>query len=234
MITLLTYPPAFGEFAASPFCVKAAWLLNLSGQAWQREDLQDPRKMPHQKLPAIRVDGNLIPDSDNMRTYLEARGADFEAGLSDLDKASARAFIRMAEEHMYFHIVLDRWANDAVWPIVRDTYFDMIPKLMRGFVTRRLRKQCLDGMRRQGLGRLTEAERMVRLEPDLAAISARLWHGPFLFGDTPTAADASVAAMLGQMRATPVKTRLQQRIAKDEMLSDYIDRCKVAMDQPRS
>lgn len=231
MITLLTFRPAFGQFAASPFCVKAAWLLNLSGQKWTREDHDDPRRMPHQKLPAIRVGGNLIPDSENLRGFLEDQGADFDPGLSELDKATSRAFIRMAEEHMYFHIVLDRWGNDAVWPIIRDTYFHMIPKPIRGFVTSRLRKQCLSGMQRQGLGRFTEEERMQRLEPDLKAIAARLWHGPFLFGDHPTAADASVAAMLGNMRATPVKTLLQQRIAQDPMLSDYIDRCEVAMGQ---
>lgn len=55
MITLITYAPAFGQVAASPFCVKAIWLLNMSGQKWQREDSMDPRRMPKQKLPVIRV-----------------------------------------------------------------------------------------------------------------------------------------------------------------------------------
>lgn len=232
MITLITYPASFGESAASPFCVKAIWLLNMSGQVWEREDTADPRKMPKQKLPAIRVEGRIIPDSDNIRTYLEEQGADFDAGLSDMEKATSRAFIRMAEEHMYFHIVMDRWGNDDVWPTIRDEYFKMIPKLLRGFVTGGLRKTLMKGMNAQGLGRLSPQERMERLEPDLKAITTRLWHGPFLFGDKPTAADTSVASMLANMRATPGKTLLKTRIAEDEILCRYLDRCADAMGRP--
>lgn len=229
MIKLLTYPSIFGQFSGSPFCVKAAWLLNLSGQAWQREDMADPRKMPHGKLPAIRWDGKLIHDSDSIRVALEQAGADFEADLSDLDKANARAFIRMAEEHMYFHLLIDRWLNQAVWPYVRDGYFSMIPRPLRGLVTGRIRKGVRAGMMQQGLARLTEDERMARIEPDLTAIAVRLAHMPFLFAEHPTAADASVGAMLSAMRATPVPTRLQKRVVEDSALNAYADRCEAAM-----
>jgi glutathione S-transferase len=229
MITLITFAPSFGQPAASPFCVKAIWLLNMSSQTWQREDIVDPRKMPKQKLPAIRVGGDIIPDSDNIRSYLEAQGADFDAGLSDMEKATSRAFIRMAEEHMYFHVVMDRWGDDTVWPIVRDTYFEQIPKLLRGVITNGLRKSLMKGTHAQGLGRLTPEERVARVEPDLQAITTRLWHGQFLFGDKPTAADASVASMLQNMRATPGKTLLKMRVAEDEILCRYIDRAGDAM-----
>lgn len=232
MITLITFVPAFGTPAASPFCIKAIWLLNLSGQHWHREDTADPRKMPKQKLPVIRVAGRLIADSDNIRTYLENNGATFDAGLSDMEKATSRAFIRMAEDHMYFHIVMDRWCNDTTWPVIRDTYFSSIPKLLRGVITNKLRKKVQRGMQVQGLGRLDETERMARLEPDLQAITARLWQGAFLFGDHPTAADASVAAMLATMRTTPGETRLKSRITQDQVLCRYVDRASAAMDQP--
>ncbi|MGB7240591.1 MAG: glutathione S-transferase family protein [Sulfitobacter sp.] len=231
MITLLTYPAMFGELCASPFGTKAIYLLNMSGYDWQREDLNDPRKMPRQKLPVIRVGDKLIADSDEIRTYLETTGADFDAGLSDLDKATARAFQRMAEEHLYFHIVMDRWGNDAVWPSIREAYFHMIPALMRGIVTRSMRKKLMAGMHAQGLGRLTASERMDRLEPDLQAITARLWTGKFLMGDRPSAVDASVGAMLGAMRATPVETALTRRVSHDAILSGYIDRVRAALSQ---
>jgi len=229
MITLHTYPHAFGQLSASPFCVKAMWLLNMSGQSWQREDLKDPRKMPKQKLPVISIGDELIPDSDDIRTRLEELGADFDSGLSDMEKATSRAFIRMAEEHLYFHLVLDRWGNDVVWPTIRDTYFDEIPGLLRGLISGKLRKEVLRGMNTQGLGRLSDTERMARIEPDLQAITTRLWQGRFLFGERPTAADASVAAILAGMRATPVKTMLQRRIATDEVLCRYIGRATDAM-----
>ena len=229
MITLITFEPAFGQVAASPFCVKAIWLLNMSGQKWQREDSMDPRKMPKQKLPVIRVGDALIHDSENIRNYLEEQGADFDAGLSDMDKATSRAFIRMAEEHLYFHCVMQRWGEDSVWPTVRDTYFKAIPKIVRGFITNKIRKDCMKGMHRQGLGRLTPQERLDRIELDFQAITTRLWHGKFLFGDHPTAADASIAPMLAGLRATPGATLIKTRISEDEILCRYIDRCEAAM-----
>lgn len=232
MITLITYSPAFGQPSASPFCTKAIWLLNMSGQSWGREDTLDPRSMPKQKLPAIRVDGQLIHDSDAIRAWLEVQGHDFDAGLTDMERATSRAFIRMAEEHLYFHVVLDRWGNDTVWPLVRDTYFQAIPAPLRRFVTARLRRKVLRGLRTQGLGRLTPTERLARIEPDLGAIATRLWQGRFLFGDRPTAADASVAAMLAAMRATPGETLLKERIMEDEILGLYIDRMEAAMRNP--
>ncbi|MEM7320974.1 MAG: glutathione S-transferase N-terminal domain-containing protein, partial [Pseudomonadota bacterium] len=73
MLTLLTYPAAFGLFSASPFCVKAAYMLELSGQKWMRSDLLDPRKMPHRKLPVLRTPERLLPDSDGIRYWLEQK-----------------------------------------------------------------------------------------------------------------------------------------------------------------
>ena len=70
---------------------------------------------------------------------------------------------------------------------------------------------------------------MHRLEPNLQAIANQLSDRKFLFGDHPCAADASVASFLATMRATPVKTDLSQRIASDQLLSDYVDRVDVAL-----
>ncbi|MBU2983070.1 glutathione S-transferase family protein [Lentibacter algarum] len=223
MITLLTYPKAFGEFSASPFCTKAGYLLQMSGFEWQREDTLDPRKFKYAKLPAIRVDGEVICDSDNIRAFLESKGADFDAALNGDDRASARAFSRMAEEHMYFHQALDRWGNEDVWPIIQQEYFSMIPKLVRGFVTGKMRKVFLQGMHVQGLGRFTPEERLARLEHDLQAIAGRLENRKFLFGDTPCSADASIAAILGGMRASPAPTPQSKRIIGDAVLMRYVD-----------
>ncbi|ABG29911.1 Glutathione S-transferase [Roseobacter denitrificans OCh 114] len=224
MIKLLTFPPAFGLFAASPFCVKAAYLLNMSGQKWEREDMLDPRKMPYGKLPAIRAGERLIADSDRIQTYLESEGADFNKGLSDLDKANARAFIRMSEEHLYFHLVLDRWADDAIWPKVRDVYFSQVPPGLRHVIAAGVRRKTLSGLHSQGLGRLSQEERLARIEPDIDAITMRLRHSHFLFGDQPTAADASVAPMLAAATASPGVTLMGRMIEGNEVLMAYIAR----------
>lgn len=229
MIDLLTYPKAFGLFSSSPYCVKAAYLLNMSGLAWQRKDMIDPRRMPYGKLPAIRAEGQIIADSDAIRAYLETKGACPDKGLSDLDRANSRAFIRMAEEHLYFHLMLDRWSDDDIWPAIRDTYFGEIPRPLRGLIAGKLRRNVLAGLKVQGIGRLNESERLARVEPDFDAITARLWQGSYLFSDAPTAADMSVAPMLSAICATPGETRLKAMVQENDVLTRYMARVEAAL-----
>ena len=224
MLTLLTYPRHNDVFSFSPFCVKAALLLTYAGQNWQREDLKDPRKMPHRKLPVLRTPAGLVPDSSEIRRYLETKGTDFDPGLSSRDKAYAQVLIRLAEDTLYFHVVHDRWANEAVWPAIRDAYFSEIPSLIRRPVTHSIRQTVCTGLAFQGTGRFAEREREDRLEQDLQAVTTLLKDNAFLLGGQITSADFSVAAMLQAMCSTMVETSLVRRISDDPVLSGYIDR----------
>ena len=225
MIRLITYPAMGSAFSLSPFCCKAALLLDYADVVWQREDTSDPRRMPHGKLPAIRTpDGQIIGDSDAIRQYLEDRGADFQPRLNDMQKAHSRALVRMAEEHLYFNVMLDRWGRDDVWPVIRELYFKDIPALMRRPIANGLRREVLRGMKSHGLARFTEDERAARVEQDLKAFSDLLWQGPFLMGGHVTLVDMCVAPVLNAMRQTPVETPLALRVAGDALLVDYIDR----------
>lgn len=230
MLTLLTFPDHFGEPGASPFCLKAICLLNMSNQSWKRS-LADVRKMPKAKLPVLKVANRMIPDSENIRSYLEQQGADFDKGLGDRERAASRAFIRMAEEHLYFHLVADRWVRDDVWPTTRDTFFDMIPKPVRGFITGKIRKKWRTGLHTQGIGRFTEAERAERVALDLEAIKLQLGNRPYLFGDTPTAADASICPMLSALASIPLPTEVSNLVKNDDVLTRYIAQMRTALYQ---
>ena len=223
MLTLLTYPRNGDVFSLSPFCVKAALLLQYSGQTWQREDLNDPRKMPHSKLPVMRTPAGLVADSTEIRKYLETKGTDFDPDLSSRDKAYGHALTRMAEDVLYFHVVQDRWGNDAVWPTIRDTYFKDIPGFVRRPITKSIRKSVKSGLSFNGIGRFNEKDRADRLDQDLEAVTTLLKDSPFLLGGKITSADFSVASMLQAMQTTPVQTNLVRRISDDALLTGYVD-----------
>ncbi|MEM6940646.1 MAG: glutathione S-transferase family protein [Pseudomonadota bacterium] len=224
MITLITYPSGFGQLSFSPFCVKVMWLLQMAGVQWQREDSNDPRKFPQGKLPAIRDGGQIIGDSHTIQSHLETKGADFWGDVDPAARAMGHAVMRMAEEHIYFHLLLDRWENEEIWPIIRTEYFSAIPALLRKPITGRLRRGVLKGMDTQGLGRFTAGERLARIEPDLQAIADMLGGGSFLLGDIPRLPDLSVGAMLGAIMASPRPTPLSERVANDARLAEYAKR----------
>lgn len=225
MIQLLTFPPAFGLFSSSPFCVKAAYLLNMSGLPWEPEETTDPRKMPFGKLPVIRTDdGKLIADTAQIRAHLEGLGHDFDAGLSPKERAQAHAITRMVEEHLYFHLLLDRWGNPEVWPQVRDVFFSGMPPGLRQVLAWAVRRQILKSVDMQGIGRLGTDQRLQRAAADLDSIRVQLRDGPFLFGATPCSADASVAPMLAAVMATPAETALKRLVSQDGVLPAYVER----------
>lgn len=230
LIKLVTYPPAFGEPSASPFSIKAICLLQMSGQEWERKITSDPRKAPKAKLPLIDDGGTVIADSDMIRDYLEITyGVDFDAGLNDQQKAVSRAVIRMVEEHTYFALVCDRWMNDNNWPHIKKAFFAHIPKLINGFVTKQIRKQALNQVHQQGMARHSFAEQAVRAGKDISAIETLLGDKAFLFGDTPTAADASVVPMLRAIAASPTETALSDIVKGNDKLMAYLDRGRDAL-----
>ena len=227
MLKLLTYPPAFGLPSASPFGIKAIFLLHLTGREWEIKVKSDPRKTPMGKFPML-IDGETqIPDSENIRQYLEQKfDMDFDQGLSDEQRAVSRALIRMLDEHLYFAVVSDRWLNDNNWEILRGIFFDMIPGFIRGFVTGKIRAKVRSDLIAQGLARHSPEAQAQRAGQDLKAVSDILGDKPFLFGSEPSAADASAVAMISAIAAMPTETSLCLIVRENEPLMAYLERAQ--------
>jgi len=230
MLKLFVFGPAFGEISASPFSVKALCLMEMSGQKYSVEYSFDPRKAPKNKLPVLEHDGKIIPDSDQIRDYLETSfGMDFDAGLNTEQRAISRALIRMTEEHIYFGLVCSRWLDDANWPTTREALFSSIPRPIRNFITGKIRKKVATMAYGQGMGRHTPQEQADRIGKDISAINAILGDKSFLFGDKPSAADASVVAMLRAISSYPKPTLLKNLVTTQPALMAYLERGKEAM-----
>lgn len=229
MLTLLTFPGSFGAPSHSPYCVKAMCLLQMSGLAWQPEYLHDPRKMPLSRLPVLRDNGTLIPDSASIQRHLESKGADFNKGLSAEQKAHSYALIQMCEAGLYNILVNDRWLVDESWKQTRAEFFKAIPWLIRGPLTRKLRKNVRAKMMAQGTAQFSEDERLVRMKLDLNVLSIQLGDQAFLFGATPTAADAAIAPVLDMILSLPVSTGARELLKNWRGLPAYVDRVRAEL-----
>ena len=194
MITLYAFGPAFGLPDPSPFVVKAAVLLKMAGLPYRTEP-SDPRKAPKGKLPYIRDGEEIVADTTFIRFHIERRyGFDFDAGLTPAERGVAWAVEKLCEDHVYWFGVHSRWMDDRNFERGPAKFFDAAPALIRPFVKAMIRRNIRNALYGQGAGRYTEAERVALADRSFASISAILGDKPYLMGDKPCGADATVFA----------------------------------------
>lgn len=229
MLTLLTFPGDEDHPSFSPFCVKAMCLLRMSGRGWMPKYVSNPSSMPYGRLPVLKTSDRLVPDSDGIRAFLESEGAEFDAVLDPAQRAASHALIRMTEENLRCGLVHDRWLRDDCWAVIRASFFSEVPAPLRGIVAGMVRRRIRRAMTAQGMAQFSEEERLDRLGRDLTAIAGTLAGKPFLFGETPTAADAAVVPVIDMIRTLPCDSGLRRLVRENALLMAYIERGRAAL-----
>lgn len=224
MLTLLTFRGGFAEPSLSPFCVKAMILLDLSGQSWRPEWTDMPPRASYSKLPALRTPDGLIPDSNFIAEWLEKQGADLYPGFGPRERATAHAVKRMVEEHLRYGMVHDRWLRDDGWAVLRQTVFGGMPAPVRLIVPGKVRGGIVAMLKKMGIARLSETDRLRMLEADLNALDTLLGDRPWFLSDVPTALDASVLPLLSMLDNLPCDTPLRRAVRGNARLMGYITR----------
>ncbi|MCB1691647.1 MAG: glutathione S-transferase N-terminal domain-containing protein [Pseudomonadales bacterium] len=132
MITLVTFPPAFGLRNVSPFCLKTEMALKHLDLAFQIEEQADPRKAPKGKLPYVVIEGQKLADSELILQRLDemTQGKLF-GDLTPEERATGAAFTRLAEDHLYWIMVASRWLDPDWFPHVVSGFFGFVPGLIR-------------------------------------------------------------------------------------------------------
>lgn len=225
MLILRAMGPGQGLISNSPFSMKAMGYLHLLGFNWQLDTRADVRKQPAGKLPVL-VDGDqVIPDSGAIARHLEAKaGRGLNDGLSEADKRLSHALLRMFEEHLYFIVVHNRWSEDANFAGLRPQLEKLAPFPMSKLLPGIIRKSVLKQVAAQGVGRMPDSERALRLAADLDAAQGQLGGQKYQFGDAPTAADMSLAPMLAVLVACKADTAVRRALDARPRLTEYTAR----------
>jgi glutathione S-transferase len=188
-----------------------------------RREFGDSFKAPRKKLPVLRIEDNLIPDSAHIQTYLETqRGIDFDQGLDTRSRAVANSFRRMIEHHLYFLIVHFRWMEHG--DTMKRSFFGEVPAPLRGLIFRKVQKNIANTLHLQGLGRHSRSELVEFVKQDLQALSDQLGDQPYLLGDTPTSVDASLYGALHNMTDCDLDTPGKTETRRHNNLVAYCDR----------
>ena len=224
VITLHTFGPAFGLPDPSPFVTKAEVLLKMSGLPY-RCKIGGLSKAPKGKLPFIDDDGTVIADSTFIRFHLEDRhGIDFDKGLSAADKGTAWACEKLAEDHLYWAVVRERWMDAAAFDRGPRKFFDRVPAPIRPLVILMIRRQVRRNLHGQGMGRhsLDEMNRLVARGID--SLAAVLGDKPWLMGQEPCGADATLLAFIAGQLCPQFDTPSRRHAERHANLVAYRDR----------
>jgi glutathione S-transferase len=137
----------------SPFVTKAMVLLKLAGLPY-REDRKGYRKAPKGKLPYINDDGVIVADSTFIRFHIEKKyGFDFDAGLSEEQRAVAWAVEKMCEEHLYLALLHRRWIDDTNFEKGPAQFFEAAPGPIRPIIKAMVRRKVRKNLRSHGFGK---------------------------------------------------------------------------------
>jgi len=225
MIKLFTFPAAFGLRNVSPFCLKVEMALKHLGLEFEIEEMNDPRKAPKGKLPYIEADGKIIADSELIFEYLdEISQGGLYGDLTPLERAQGTAFVRMADDHLYWIMVASRWLDDAWFPNIVSGFFGFVPGLFRGFAARGAQKQMRATYDLQGLGRHSMAEQEGFARRDFQAISDAVSDGRYIAGERLTAFDFAMAGLLSGLIDNKPATWVSKIAIEFPALAIYAER----------
>lgn len=227
MLELRGLPAGQGELSQSPFTLKSIAWLHALGVDWQLNTHVDIRKQPFGKLPVLVDGATVISDSSEISRYLEQKtGKHLDDGLSPIEARLSKALCRMAECHMYFLCVWNRWSSDENYAAIKPGLEKIAPFPMSKILPGIIRRSALSQVIKQGLGGVSDAIRLIQMNENLDLIEQQLADQDFLFGDVPRAADLSVAPMLLVILSCAAVTPLRSALADRPELVAYAARFK--------
>ena len=196
MITLYTCGEMFGLPEASPYVTKTEIHLKMAGLAYVKEPAH-PDLSPKGQLPWIDDHGALIADSHFIRLHLEAKyGFDFDAGLSEVERAQAWALERMIENHFGWTLAGVRWLVEENYAKGPARYFAGMPREAQAAIKQEVQSEVRARIHAVGIGRHTPEEILGLGERSLAALSLMLGDKRYFMGEEPTGVDAVAFGVL--------------------------------------
>lgn len=225
-LTLYGFGPGYGLQDISPFVVKTMTLLTMA-QLPFTVNRRGYGKAPKGKLPYLQDGEQIIADSSFIYWHLEQKyGLTLNAHLSAAQLASAWAFEKMLEDHLYWAMLYERWINEANFQRGPKTYFRFLPWPLRELIPALVRRKIRRSLQAQGMGRHHAAERLRLAQQDLDALSDFLADKSFLLGEQVCAADATVFAFCQSAICSHFSGELQAYAASKANIVAYVARMK--------
>ncbi|MEM8829690.1 MAG: glutathione S-transferase C-terminal domain-containing protein [Cyanobacteria bacterium P01_G01_bin.19] len=225
MIKLHVFGSGFNLPDPSPFVMKAEILLKMAKLPYELVSTGDVTKAPKKKFPYIVDNGKTIADTSFIRFYLEEEyGIDFDCQADPFALPSAFMAERYCEDNLYFLSLSQRWLNQENFEKGPKTFFESVPWLLRGFITKKVVKDIEQTLWLQGLGRHSQEEQIQLVERGSDMLARLLGDRNFFGGDAPCGSDAFIASLLCASLNDFFDSPFQKCFAEKENLVAYTKR----------
>ena len=227
MIKLYGFVPSFGLPDPGPFVLKTEVQLKMLNLDYRRE-LNGLPDAPKGRLPYINDNGTVVADSTFIRSYLEKKYAvDLDAGFDESQRSFAWTVERFVEDHIYWTMVYSRWAIDENFAKGPSHFYDGLPEEVQQITRDKSRSNVLTYLRGQGIGRHSIDEIGELAARSFTSLSQLLGDNPFLLGDRPCGADASVFAQIASTLTPWFESPVRDAAQAHQNLVAYSDRMMV-------
>lgn len=231
VIYLYQFPRIKHVPSISPYCLKLETWLRIADLDYENVPCGWYTRSMEGTLPFVELNGVEYPDSSLVIREMTQKfnEEDVENHLDDEQRASAKAFVKLAELSLYQTVALLRYAERA------DEIFQQFPAKDLGFFAPiRLFWMKIDFVKRAvcrvkltGIGKHSYDDVVRIANDDLKAISDYLGNKNYFTGIKPTAVDAALFGVLAQIVYAPYdlpqKTTIQQCYPN---LMEYCERIK--------
>ena len=222
---LHTLPSAFGQRNPSPFCLKSEMALKYLNLDFSLNQSLDLPKAPKKKMPWLEDDGTIIADSELILNYLDVKSnGGLFGSISEKQKAVGTAFVRLAEDHLYWLIIASRWLDDDWFSNVERDFFGTIPAPIRWLAVSIARNRMKKTLDLHGLGRHNRNEQIQLLKANLNAIADQAGKEGFITGDSLTVYDFGVGSMVASMVDNKPHTWVSTIAVENDGLVAYAER----------
>jgi glutathione S-transferase len=189
--------------------------------------MQDFGKAPKGKMPYINDGGKVVADSSLIIDYLKhTYGDKLDGWLSAEQQATAVAYQRLMEEHLYWAVVYTRWVEPAGWALTKAAFFDKMPVPLKWVVPTLARRGMVKQLHGHGMGRHSQAEIHALGQRDITALATFLAEKPYFMGHEPCSLDATAYAIIANLVHAPLESPLKQHALQYPQLPAYCERMR--------
>lgn len=231
MIDLIQFPRPDGILNYSSFCMKVESYLIFHGIDYRVETVSLPSASPSKKLPCIRHNGKLIPDSSRILDYLDSMfGIQMDYMLTERQKALSRAIQLIAEESLYWCTLAHRWLEPHNREKMTEWALSGKPWVVRQVAGSLFAGKIRHSLWQQGLLRLGNEGIRERARQDLNALDGILADSDYLHGKSMSRVDFAVYAVLANLYRVPFEGWLEEEFLRWPRLLDYVQRMETRLE----